>query len=94
MAESTPVPAEVAPLLELAQVWATVPDDIDEAKLDASSPDELREFIAKFDEVGEGYLVPYLLGPAQQDDPASPEYQQLNWLLITVTEARARVMFS
>lgn len=93
MAESTPVPPEVQPLLELAKVWATNPDDIDQAKLDAASPDELREFVAKFDEVGEGYLVPYLLGPAQQDDPASPEYKQLNWLLITVNEARFKLMY-
>jgi hypothetical protein len=87
------VPPELEPLLSLAQEWATVPDDIDEAKLDASTPEELAAFVAKFDEVGEAQLVPYLLGPASQEPEQTKEFTQLSWLNITVTEARFRVMF-
>jgi hypothetical protein len=93
VSETTPVPPELEPLVVLAQEWATVPDDIDEAKLDASSPEELAAFVAKFDEVGEGLLVPYLLGPASQDPEPSKEFTQLSWLNITLAEARFRVMF-
>jgi hypothetical protein len=91
MSEETPFPKELEPLLLLVGDWASDPVDIDTEKLDSSTPDELRDFVAAYDAVSQDALFGYLFGPASQEEEPSPEYLALTRLNVTVDEARARL---
>jgi hypothetical protein len=91
MSEGAPFPKELESLLLLVGDWASDPVDIDTAKLDESTPDELRDFVAAYDAVSQDTLFGYLFGPASQEEEPSPEYLALTRLNVTVDEARVRL---